>query len=58
MSELDLQFDGKAVRYHWLKVSREEWRLDPDPIKSAMKFITEHGAEHQIAIMDIEAQRE
>lgn len=55
VSEVHLHFDERAVRYHWLKVTWEQWRLDPDPIKSAQKFISDRGDEHQIAKLDVAA---
>lgn len=54
VSDVELPFNEKSVRYHWLKVSQEEWRLDSDPIVSARKFLSEHGAQHQIKMINIQ----
>ncbi len=56
LRKIKLGFSSKAVYYHWLVVSREEWKLDDDPIKSARKFILERGEEHGIAPLDVPAE--
>lgn len=55
VTKLDLPFDEKAVRYHWLKSSQEAWRLADDPVESARAFITENGKENMIGLLDVEA---
>jgi hypothetical protein len=55
VTEVNLTFDEKAVQYQWLKASRETWRLAPDPIESACQFVTEHGQENMIGLLNVEA---
>ncbi|RPD61298.1 hypothetical protein L227DRAFT_466509, partial [Lentinus tigrinus ALCF2SS1-6] len=56
LSDIKLGFSSKAVYYYWLVVSREEWELDDDPIKSAQKFVVEKGEEHGVTLLDIPAE--
>ena len=41
--------------YYWHLVSEEHWRLNPDPVISARKFIIEQGALHHVGLLDITA---
>lgn len=43
--------------YYWLVVSRTEWKLAPDPLESAQKFVEQHGAAHQVALLPLQAVR-
>ncbi|KAI0643906.1 hypothetical protein C8Q79DRAFT_161111 [Trametes meyenii] len=38
------KFKQKSVYYHWLVVTRNEWRLAPTPLASAEKFLELKGA--------------
>ncbi|KAI0748960.1 hypothetical protein BC629DRAFT_1298088 [Irpex lacteus] len=53
--DIDISFRRHAVAYYWETVSQTEWKLDPNPIESAQKWIVERGDSHQVAILDVEA---
>lgn len=53
--DIKISFRRHAVAYYWETVSRTEWKLDPDPIESARKWIVERGKSHHVALLDVEA---
>jgi hypothetical protein len=55
VAEVNMSFNEKAVRYHWLKVSQKAWQLATNPIKSARQFVAERGQENMIALLDVKA---
>ena len=44
----------KSVYYYWHVISQDYWKLDPDPLESARKFIRKNSATHHVALLDIE----
>lgn len=53
--DIKISFRRHAIACYWETVSRTEWKLDPDPIESARKWIVERGDSHHIALLDVEA---
>ncbi|RPD53668.1 hypothetical protein L226DRAFT_517852 [Lentinus tigrinus ALCF2SS1-7] len=53
---IKLNFSSKSVYYYWHVVSREEWKLDNNPITSACKFIKEKGDTYHVALLDVQAE--
>ncbi|KAI9056968.1 hypothetical protein FKP32DRAFT_1584478 [Trametes sanguinea] len=49
-------FRAKAVYYHWLLVCRQDWKLDPDPLVSARKFIQERGEHYRLKAFDLQEE--
>lgn len=42
--------------YHWLVVSRKEWRLADTPLASAEKFLKDKGEKHGVERMEVEPE--
>ncbi|KAI9059933.1 hypothetical protein FKP32DRAFT_1760738 [Trametes sanguinea] len=49
-------FRAKAVYYHWLLVCRQDWKLDPDPLVSARRFIQERGEHYRLKAFDLQEE--
>ena len=56
VKEAGLPFESKAVYYYWQVVSRQSWKLAPDPVESAREFIRRNEREHHIALLDVDPQ--
>ena len=56
VKEAGLPFESKAVYYYWQVVSRQSWKLAPDPVESAREFIRRNEHEHNVALLDVIAQ--
>ena len=55
-SELHIPYSEKSVYYYWRLASEKYWRLDPDHLQSAQKFILENGAKYHVMHLDIIAE--
>ena len=55
MGKIKIPFRRTAVTYYWETISRTEWKLNPDPIESARKWIVERGGSHQVQLLDVQA---
>lgn len=50
---MSVPYSSKSVYYYWHVVSRKHWKLDPNPLESAKKFVTENGDTHNVALLDV-----
>ena len=50
----DLPFRSKAVYYYWHIVTRQAWRFANDPFDSARQFLTQHGSNHHVSVLEVE----
>ncbi|RDX44376.1 hypothetical protein OH76DRAFT_1487106 [Lentinus brumalis] len=55
VDEVEIPFQAKAVYYYWHIVSHDEWKLDPDPLESARKYLEMNSSEHHVALLDVPA---
>lgn len=55
VTEASLPYRSKAIYYYWNVVSRQEWKLNDDPVESARQFIKDQGAQHRVALLDVQA---
>ena len=56
VTEVSVPYTEKSVYYYWHVISQDYWRLDPDPLESAKKFVVKNSAKHFVALLDIEAE--
>ena len=55
VDDVNIPFQAKAVYYFWHVVSRDEWKLAPDPLESARMYLEQNGATRHVSLLDVQA---
>ncbi len=56
VDDVHIPFQAKAVYYYWHIVSRDEWKLAPDPLESARMYLEKNSGDHHVALLDVQAE--
>ncbi|CDO74382.1 hypothetical protein BN946_scf184816.g5 [Trametes cinnabarina] len=55
-SKSPIPFRAKAVYYHWLLACRKDWKLHPNPVVSAQRFLEQHGDQYHLKLINLEGE--